>query len=580
MARFIAIPGRLKWLSIAALILLGVSIAIFAARPQPAAANSGYMSAAQAQYPTIKGTQIDSCNLCHLGSPPARNPYGDAYRNAGHNFGAIESLDSDGDGYSNIAEINAHTFPGDASSKPGAAATPTATKTSSPGTTPVATSTSAPPPATPLPGSAVYKIIGWNDLGMHCTNQSFANMALLPPYNNLYAEVIRQGPDPQRITTGIVVEYSIEDNTYSVGKSNFWNNAQKLFHLAQPLAANIGLTGAGLSGRMTAQPGGFFKVEGIPLTPFRDSAPTTLYPYQIAHLTVKDAATGKILAETRPVAPTSTEMHCEACHSDGQREGISTGNVETNILTFHDRQNGTNLMGSRPVLCADCHASNALGKAGNPELPNLSRAMHSKHEEAFPQPNTMDNTCYQCHPGTATKCLRDTMGAQGMTCINCHGDLAAVANTSRRPWLDEPKCGNCHGSNYAENTGKLYRESTGHGGLFCETCHGSPHAILPSQEANDNIQNISLQGHAGTLSDCKVCHGVVPTGAGPHGIVGNPGSPTPAATARPSATATPTRRVTATPTRPTATPTRRSGEGTNLGNRRFAPFVSGEAQGR
>ena len=55
-------------------------------------------------------------------------------------------------------------------------------------------------------------------------------------------------------------------------------------------------------------------------------------------------------------------------------------------------------------------------------------------------------------------------------------------------------------------------------GSYCEACHGSPHAILPSIEPNDNIQNIALQGHAGTLSDCTVCHATVPDGAGPHGI--------------------------------------------------------------
>ena len=40
-----------------------------------------------------------------------------------------------------------------------------------------------------------YKIIGWNDLGMHCMNESFANLAVLPPYNTLWAQVIRQGPN-------------------------------------------------------------------------------------------------------------------------------------------------------------------------------------------------------------------------------------------------------------------------------------------------------------------------------------------------------------------------------------------------
>ena len=31
-------------------------------------------------------------------------------------------------------------------------------------------------------------------------------------------------------------------------------------------------------------------------------------------------------------------------------------------------------------------------------------------------------TCYQCHPGTKTKCLRGAMGNGGMVCQDCHGE--------------------------------------------------------------------------------------------------------------------------------------------------------------
>jgi hypothetical protein len=62
--------------------------------------------------------------------------------------------------------------------------------------------------------------------------------------------------------------------------------------------------------------------------------------------------------------------------------------------------------------------------------------------------------------------------------------------------------------------------STGHGNVMCSACHDSPHAIYPSREPRDNANMIALQGHAGTLSDCRVCHGVVPHGGGPHGIIG------------------------------------------------------------
>ena len=62
------------------------------------------------------------CAVCHTsGSKVPANPYGQAYLNAGRSSAAlkaIESRDSDGDGATNIAEINAGTFPGNASSKP------------------------------------------------------------------------------------------------------------------------------------------------------------------------------------------------------------------------------------------------------------------------------------------------------------------------------------------------------------------------------------------------------------------------------------------------------------------------------
>ncbi len=62
-----------------------------------------------------------------------------------------------------------------------------------------------------------------------------------------------------------------------------------------------------------------------------------------------------------------------------------------------------------------------------------------------------------------------------------------------------------------ESPGTLYRKShNGHGGLYCSTCHNSPHAILPSREERDNRQTIALQGMTGTLRNCTVCHGYVP----------------------------------------------------------------------
>ena len=56
--------------------------------------------------------------------------------------------------------------------------------------------------------------------------------------------------------------------------------------------------------------------------------------------------------------------------------------------------------------------------------------------------------------------------------------------------------------------------------MQCESCHGATHAEYPSSHVNDNLQSIALQGYAGTVRECTVCHSTVPMTAngGPHGM--------------------------------------------------------------
>jgi cytochrome c5 len=350
-----------------------------------------------------------------------------------------------------------------------------------------------------------YIIIGWNDLGMHCANKNVASFCVLPPYNNVHAQVIKTGTAatfPQIVTADVRVTYEIPGNSYSVGKTDFWSYEDKLFGVS--LADNIGLKGAGLTGELTAKEN-YFLVEGIPITPYTDADLTTEDPYQLALLTLYNSST-TVLATTQPVIPVSNEINCvsSGCHSS-----------EQDILNEHEDEGGFNA-NNKPILCASCHGSNALGTTSKPGLKSLSETIHGKHKGKT-------NDCYKCHPGTHTKCLRDIMYQKGFTCQRCHGDLPQVAQSirnGRRPWLDEPKCGatECHGSNYAEESGKLFRESKGHGGLFCSACHGAPHAIVPTVVDRDNVQNVALQGFEGTLKKCVVCHGVTPAGGGPHGL--------------------------------------------------------------
>jgi hypothetical protein len=366
------------------------------------------------------------------------------------------------------------------------------------------------PPAT----NQEYVVIGWNDLGMHCYDREYSLMAVLPPYNTLWAQVIQRGNPPKIVTDGVAVEYSFAENTRSDNKTNFWVYAEKLFNT--PLPLNIGLKGFGLSGEMTSDSDHFI-AEGIPLTEYSDSSLTTPDYLQMSTIVARDALTNEILATSQVVAPVSSEMRCDTCHTEPY-----PGDFRRNILAKHDEEEeGTNLLAQansgNPVLCADCHADPALGAPGNPSYPSLSRAMHSAHAEEFPSDPYQQN-CYACHPGPNTKCLRDVMSTQfDLTCVDCHvGGMRALAQGNRTPWLDEPRCGNCHDTAHTEEEGTLYRFSKGHGGLYCESCHNSTHAILTSRDAPDNQQSILLQGYAGTIQECSVCHTVQPTAGGPH----------------------------------------------------------------
>lgn len=81
-------------------------------------ADSGYMTSFNSRYGTA-GTAIATCSVCHT-TAPSCNSYGNAFKNNANNYATIEPLDSDGDGFTNIVEINARTFPGNADSKPAA----------------------------------------------------------------------------------------------------------------------------------------------------------------------------------------------------------------------------------------------------------------------------------------------------------------------------------------------------------------------------------------------------------------------------------------------------------------------------
>ena len=348
-----------------------------------------------------------------------------------------------------------------------------------------------------------YTLLAWNDLGMHCLNPTYDTLVILPPYNTVWAQLIKRGNPPQLVTNDVTLTYEMVNNTSSVDKTSslfggdygqFWTYASDLFGFTPD--DDIGLTGNGLSGTMVSV-GTHFEVDGIPVTPVDDD--NIWNPYQIIEITAKDSS-GTVIAKTRATVPTSDEINCGKCHP-----GNTVDEIFADILEEHDDEHGTNLLGRTPVLCAECHGSPPLGTSG-PGLYDLylSEAIHGSHAEE-------GASCYDCHPGDTTRCSRSLAHTStDGNCITCHGDMENVAETidnGRIPWEMEPKCSDCH-INIAEvDTGDvLYRNAVGHGGVNCEGCHGSPHAMYPSREDSDNYQPIQYQGKALTIGSCAVCH--------------------------------------------------------------------------
>ena len=449
--------------------------------------------------------------------------------------------------------------------------------------------------------AAEWQVIGWNDLGMHCMDGTdFSVFSILPPYNTIHAQITHNG---QLVTTntGLSVTFeAIADpdgsiNTTSADKINFWEHVADMFGAQPP--DDTGLAGSAMPGTAnTPQHMEFeaahnwFTGEGIPISPFDDAGKINYYP--MMKIVVRNSI-GTELASTRIVLPVSDEMTCSACHLSGSAGDAKPllgwrwhpdrdKDIKLNVLRLHDENqqgnpafiqalenqgfntNGlyqTVVVDGTAILCARCHASNALPVAPEPGLPPLTQVMHGHHGQVV-DPTTgmiLDNSlnrdsCYRCHPGSSTRCLRGAMGAAvaadgglAIECQSCHGQMSAVGATTRSGWFDEPSCQSCHTGSAVDNNGAiryrtvfepggeervavngmfahptnmLYRFSTGHGGLQCSACHGSPHAIFPSSHANDNLQNIDMQEYKGTVVECLNCHAAQPLTffGGPHGM--------------------------------------------------------------
>ncbi len=410
----------------------------------------------------------------------------------------------------------------------------------------VSGSGSTPPPVVSAQGTQLF---AWNDLGMHCADSDFSVFTLLPPFNDLNAQLVVNG---KLASTGYSLTYEATPdpsgsiNTTSQYKTNFWDFDQLLFGTF--LTPDVGMTGFPMASYNPApmtwnEAYNWYEATGIPVSPIDDNLNTNYFP--LVKVTALDLS-GQEIASSKAVLPISSEINCDTCHasntgsSDAKPSAgwvnLVAGSEQDwrmNILRLHDEKNGNNpdydsllnLKGygnsletsaanGNPVMCDGCHNSNALavwGINGETGVSDMTAAMHNRHAEvSLPGSNrTLDSigtrdACYNCHPGRDTQCLRgamgnpvDTAGQHIMECQSCHGSMQTVGNQARNGWFDMPTCQSCHHDGLRET------EAINADGTF-KSWSDTRFASNPNTpEAGTSLYRYST-GH-GNLQ-CEACH--------------------------------------------------------------------------
>ena len=266
--------------------------------------------------------------------------------------------------------------------------------------------------------SGTWKIVGWNDLGMHCMDgKDYSVYSILPPYNNVNAQII-SGGKLVKSATGLKVTYeAVADPTGSINRTSVGQDqllAVRAGFVWRNLPGDAGLAGSNMPGAGNApQPLKFdpstnwFRAEGIPISPYDDAGKKNYYP--MMKLSVRNSS-GSLLASTNVVLPVSDEIDCSSCHKSGAPTAARPASgwsyladperdYKMNVLRIHDdRQAGspvyTNALqkagyspaglaatvnvNKTPILCARCHLSNAL-KIGMAGISPLTTAIHKHH---------------------------------------------------------------------------------------------------------------------------------------------------------------------------------------------------------
>ncbi len=111
-----------------------------------------------------------------------------------------------------------------------------------------------------------------------------------------------------------------------------------------------------------------------------------------------------------------------------------------------------------------------------------------------------DDDCLACHDGVSLGA--SIHGQAGLSCVDCHDDLAGLTDFPHQPRLAPPNCRACHDGAAAKHAAGVHARAltAGRKGAGCTDCHGAGHAILPASDPR------SPTSHFRVPHTCAQCH--------------------------------------------------------------------------
>jgi hypothetical protein len=418
------------------------------------------------------------------------------------------------------------------------------------------------------PTSSNYKVLAWNDLGMHCACPGAETFLILPPFNTIRAQVFQYGPnDPVVVSSGVNVTYSMLDNNendnYLINTDPYYKNiiafSPKMFPGYQPVVNGkiVSISGAGLAGNMTynATPKAY-EVVGVPAfpvptgtssdvmnDPFSTSNPKRT-PYLTAQIKVTNTA-GTVLATTNTTVPVAfggcCPCHLKLASANGYTADprgsfnymgklhatkASTGRTASKIDFSLIDPDGDGIGG--PIRCSVCHWDPAMGETAAPGLakvwPNykiLAGAGFTSADVKVSQYSFSD-VLHSFHSQSSVV-LTQFDANIAKNCYNCHpGNMTGDSFNCYRGAMKSASiyCFDCHGDlNQRVAAGSMtqpWQQSTlptcnnpspNITTAWTGKCHDS--RLYPTPGTWDNGlfgKFINSRGHKGSIL-CSTCHG-------------------------------------------------------------------------